>query len=615
MSRISYTIIACLVTIITIGSCNTKSVDKNQSEQNYQYSEDRILDISMSQPTEALALLDTIEWKELMEPYQVDFWRSIVYHNGFTNNKRAKMYALKAYNSPDIPKTSEEYYSLTMMLADVCQTEGDYAESVSYCYEGLNIAKQTEDKSLEGRIHIILGVNMMNMYQEKEAFNHFDTAINIFEKLAKDSKDFGAWDDYIYALGTTTDSYNKVKLYDKTIALFPKFEYALTNLKNCDNVPNGLAEMREANTYSLFSNIYRRIGDKQKAKYYYEKLDKLTSDLTPDINLIRIPYLLVDQQYDDALYYIKKGKEYLKEKIDTLSYDYITSYLKNEQKIYEKLGNFKSAYAVQENISSMLDSLRRRERHEDALELAEIYKTNKQAAELEKQRDTIKTRTIISIFSTILLITAVGIIIRVIRYNRTIRRKNDAMIQTIDELMNYKDELLVKQEENIKLKEELNHLVQKSQTTSKENTGESNAEEQFAEENNTVEEEQTASELTEKDRALYDRINYDIQSKYLFLQPEFNKKELMKEYRIPSNKFALLFKEFAGCSFSQYIQNCKINHAVRLMREQPQWTLDAIAKEAQMSNGAFYSQFQKKFGMKPSDYREKILSNKKNTQN
>ena len=32
--------------------------------------------------------------------------------------------------------------------------------------------------------------------------------------------------------------------------------------------------------------------------------------------------------------------------------------------------------------------------------------------------------------------------------------------------------------------------------------------------------------------------------------------------------------------------------------------VDAIAKEAQMSNGAFYSYFFKKYGMKPSDYRE-----------
>lgn len=610
MNRISYTIIACLATIITINGCNTKNGDETQSEQNYQYSEDHILEISMSQPTEALALLDTIELKKLMQPYQVDFWRSIVYHNGFTNNKRAKMYALKAYNSLDIPKTSEEYYSLTIMLADVCQTEGDYAESVHYCYEGLEIAKQTEDKRMEGSINIVLGMNMMNMYQEKEAFCHFETAINIFEKLAKGSKDFGEWDDYIYALGTTTDSYNKVKLYDKTIALFPLFEYALTNLKNCNNVPNGLADMREANTYSLFANIYRRTGDKKKAKFYYEKLDKLTSNLTPDINLMRIPYLLVDEQYNNALYYIKKGKDYLKEKIDTLSYDYITSYLKNEQTIYEKLGNLKSAYAVQKNISAIQDSLRRKERHEDALELAEIYKTNKQAAELERQKDTIKTRTIISIFSIILLITAIGIIIRVIRYNKTIRRKNDAMIQTIDELMNYKDELLIKQEENIKLKEELNLITQNSLQPSKDNIEQPDTEEQFSEEDRTLEDEQTITELTEKDRALYDRINYDIQSKLMFLQQDFNKKELMKEYHIPSNKFALLFKEFAGCSFSQYIQNCKINHSVRLMREQPQWTLDAIAKEAKMSNGAFYSQFQKKFGMKPSDYREKILSSK-----
>ena len=78
----------------------------------------------------------------------------------------------------------------------------------------------------------------------------------------------------------------------------------------------------------------------------------------------------------------------------------------------------------------------------------------------------------------------------------------------------------------------------------------------------------------------------------------------MKEFHIPANTVALLFKDFAGCNFKQYIQERRLDHAVRLMREQPQLTLDAIAKEAQMSNGAFYSYFFKKYGMKPSDYRK-----------
>ena len=111
-------------------------------------------------------------------------------------------------------------------------------------------------------------------------------------------------------------------------------------------------------------------------------------------------------------------------------------------------------------------------------------------------------------------------------------------------------------------------------------------------------------------------------SRRLYLCPGFNKKELLKEIHVPANKFAVLFKVFAGCNFSQYIQNCRLDYAVRLMREQPQWTLDAIAKEAQMSKGAFNIQFHKRYvskgafniqfhkryGMKPSEFRSRELS-------
>lgn len=97
-------------------------------------------------------------------------------------------------------------------------------------------------------------------------------------------------------------------------------------------------------------------------------------------------------------------------------------------------------------------------------------------------------------------------------------------------------------------------------------------------------------------------------SRRLYLCPGFNKKELLKEIHVPANKFAVLFKVFACCSFSQYIQNCRLDYAVRLMREQPQWTLDAIAKEAQMSKGAFNIQFYKRYGMKPSEFRSRELS-------
>lgn len=73
--------------------------------------------------------------------------------------------------------------------------------------------------------------------------------------------------------------------------------------------------------------------------------------------------------------------------------------------------------------------------------------------------------------------------------------------------------------------------------------------------------------LTEKDRVLYDRISHEIISRKLYLRPGFNKSELIKEIHIPDYKFAALFKTFAGCGFSQYLRDCRMDYAIGLMRK------------------------------------------------
>ena len=115
------------------------------------------------------------------------------------------------------------------------------------------------------------------------------------------------------------------------------------------------------------------------------------------------------------------------------------------------------------------------------------------------------------------------------------------------------------------------------------------------------------TDLTEKDRALFDRVSHEIISRKLYLRPGFNKSELMKEIHVPANKFAALFKEFAGCNFSQYMKDRQMDYAIRLMREHPQWNMESIAKEAQMSKATFYRQFQEKYGMNPTNYIKREL--------
>ena len=105
---------------------------------------------------------------------------------------------------------------------------------------------------------------------------------------------------------------------------------------------------------------------------------------------------------------------------------------------------------------------------------------------------------------------------------------------------------------------------------------------------------------------MFERLTHTIIERQLYLQPDFNKKKLLDEIHVPTNKFAMLFQEFAGCSYTQYIQDLRLEYAIRLMCEQPLWSFEFIAREAHMSESAFYKQFQKKYHMKPSDYRNKM---------
>lgn len=306
--------------------------------------------------------------------------------------------------------------------------------------------------------------------------------------------------------------------------------------------------MRRAEMDVCYCCIAYTLGDNAEGDSLRRRVEANPYASTPDGEYLRIPCLLMAGRYDEALHYIRREKQLLQETTDTVSWDYIGSHLQMELEAWQGKGDWKQASRVQSGIMALTDTLRQRERQEDALELAEIYRSNEKDREIARQEESLRRLHIVL--------------------------------------------ALMLQEENLRLRGELQRLHAEEDTPEEESGHPGDGDSTTA-----------VRTLTDGDRALFERMHHEILRNRLYLRADFNKKELLKEFHIPANKFAPLFREFAGCSFTQYIQDCRLDYAVRLMREQPQWTLDAIAKESGMSNGAFYIQFQKKYGMKPSDYR------------
>ena len=560
-----------------------------------------IRSIAIEHPERALALIDTAEKKRLLTAFDINDLRSLVYHNGLSRYKTALFYARKAYNDPEARKDPRRYLSLLSIMADESRSNGDYTGSMKYCTEGLELAKELGDKTYEANLNVMWGVSQMEMAQYDEAFASIGLAIGLLEEEVRKDPSYHAWDELYYALGMKLALLFEKDRNEEAYAMRPLIKKAIQGLEKSEDTPEGLVDMRRAEADVCFSCVAYTLGDKAEGDSLYRRVEANPYASTPDGEYIRIPCLVLAKRYDEALYYIRREKKLLQETTDTVSWDYINPHLQAELEAWQGKGDWRSVARVQATMFALADTLRRRERTEDALELAKIYETEEKDREIERQGERLRRHNLILALLIPTLLLLVFYLSHILKNNRIISRKNAAMTQTIDELMAYKDELLEWQQENLRLREELRQLRPAfSDGDSVSRPSEEEEKERPMEKETLV----SPREVTERDRALYERMNSEIVSRQLYLHPDFNKQELLKEFHIPANKFAALFKVFAGCGFSQYVQELRLDHAVRLMRSHPQWTLDAIAKASQMSNGAFYSQFQKKYGMKPSDYRK-----------
>lgn len=312
MNKRRHFIVPLWIIALVIGwSCANKHTSGMTTKQDsITYDVAHIQDMTITRPHEVLALLDTAEQKSLMTAFDINRLRCLAYHNGLSNYKRALRYALEAYKLPSAREDTEVLLSLVELIADEYYMEGDYANSVRYCGEGVKLAQEIGNRMSEANFHVTLGQNLLQMRQQEEAFRHFSFATNVTEEEARKSSSWVEWDNYLYALGTQISSFSENKRYEEAAAMWPVLEKAMENLSKCDDIPDGLLDMRIASGYAAYAYIYRQKGDTTEADKLYDLLTSTRYASTPDGEGIRIPYLIASRRYREALRYITREKQY-----------------------------------------------------------------------------------------------------------------------------------------------------------------------------------------------------------------------------------------------------------------------------------------------------------------
>ena len=348
-------------------------------------------------------------------------------------------------------------------------------------------------------------------------------------------------------------------------------------------------------------------GRKAEGDRMYRLLEANPIASTPDGEYIRIPGLVAAGRFDEALRYVYREKKLLQANTDTVNWDYINPHLQAELEAWQGKGNVREVARVQAAMLALTDTLRQRERTEDALEWSEIYESEEKDARIKEEQQENRTAWTIAGFVGVLLIVSGGFIIAIVRKSLGISRRNAALAAQVEDHVANRKELDRKTEENLALHDLLEQARRELEAERAKNTPKKEPEQK-----KTVPDGSGGKAATEADRILFERIAFEIKNHRLFRDPNFSRPELLKIIPVPQNKFAGLFKQFAGKSFTEYVRDLRLGYANELFVEHPDWSMDAVIKECGMLRSSFYAAFIQNYGMNPDEFRKSLQKGHEN---
>jgi len=299
---------------------------------------------------------------------------------------------------------------------------------------------------------------------------------------------------------------------------------------------------------------------------------------------IKVYNLLIERNYSQAL-----------KSADRLNGELYKIALKRE--IYLRMRNFESAGTMQERFTFLKDSLNN---IHFADEMADVN-SELQALYEAKDQKLIRQKYLLIIGSLVVIMICIAVGFIVARY-KTVKRKNKALIANIDQLITYREKVLELEREMYAKQDN----VQSSENSIALNSNAENDDNPSEGSNDDSPEENATAEETYDDPNIA-RFVHELVSRKLFTDPNFNRETLIEELHVQKRFFTKNFEAYTGSTFKDYITSIRLEYAVKLIKEHPEWTIEAIAMECGIASYVtFHRNFTKHFGIAPSSYRAQM---------
>ena len=565
--------------LLTLAGCGDgKSVRQLPHLGDTPYQQDTILVTYATNPERAQTLLDSALLLGNISEYRAQCIRARIYSKSLVEQRQdsAILICKELLGHDSVRNDAAEQENILDLLIATSRAKPDYEEYMHWAAQKAEVCHKQGQETERWRSEADVGYVMTHLGKENEGLAKLDEAISRLDAPGSIDR----MDAFIVACKRKINALNELHRYDEIIALGQRIldrlnhyeqhakDYAEDSYRlSWSDHPNDrdrYLDFSRAQAWGFMAQAYAMISEKgkvkseklaaaQKAREHLARFDNSNYGKTFGARRMIAPAQMALGMYDEALTtYAEIARRMA---ADTLNDDYavilrsraIAAHARNH---YAEAYDYQTRYADLSKVLS--DSLMKGKAHEYAAR----YHDYEQQLEIQEKEAEAERSHIISIAVAALAVLAIAFAIYFFRQKRIVSEKNHALVRMINSM----------QPKSI-----------------------------------------DSRTVNNADSELFKHIDTAIRSERLYANIGLQRQDICDRFNISRHTLNDLLSDYTGgLSFPQYVNIIRLEEALRLLRDEPDKIISAIASEVGFSSANLREQFKRKYGMTPAEYRQNM---------
>ena len=560
MKQVVHLITVCVI-LLVLGNCSdSKSVRQLPHLGDTPYQQDTILVTYATNPERALTLLDSALLLGNISEYRGLVIRARIYSKSLAEQRQDSAILickeLLGHDSVRIEPTERE--NILDLLIAISRAKTDYEEYMHWATQKAELCQQQGQETERWRSEADVGFVMTHLGQENEGLAKLDEAISHLDAPGSIDR----MDAFIVACKRKINALNELHRYKEIITLgqriLDRLDHYESNAKDYaedsyrlswSDHPNDrdrYLDFSRAQAWGFLAQAHAYNSTPQKAKEYLALFDNSGYGKTFMGRRMIAPTQIALGMYDEALTTYDEVERRMAG--DTLNEDYAII-LHSRAIAARAKGRTAEALDLQTRYANLVKIVSDNLHASEAHDYAARYHAQEQQLEIQEKQAEAERSHIVSLAVAVIAVLAIVFAIYFFRQKRIVSEKNRALVRMING---------------------------------------------------------TPPEPVKNDNSdLFNDIDTTIRNEQLYKNVNLQRQDICDRFSISRHTLNDLLAEHTnGLSFPQYVNNIRLEAALRLLRDEPTKTVSAIATEVGFTPANLREQFKRKYGMTPADYRQ-----------